>query len=363
MSARKKSGRMSIFYAISHGKVRSINTILTNQEDCLEQRTDDGKTPLTYAICEAKESIRTHVVRMLIRSGCDVNALDEEGKTALMYACLDNEKIDLVRLIARCKSCEPNIQDRDGNTAVMFAVMCANASAIRILVNSSSTKATINMEVRNKQGLNALELSIKLQMSECCKVLVCEGRADTKQVKNQVGLMRLLEDENLIQRTHTPHSRSTSRSAFMEKIRHMESPILENKQFEGSYMSRDTTPNYVDDFIGQNGNGTPLQPFSRSNSLHRTNSNLYKRRPEAGTRPSSLSGTSNDVFGLLNSQKNLKRVLTPISGRNGNSPARPVEVSEDESSLSQRTRLPSIPSGRKLYLVSSPTVFNGYNNT
>lgn len=347
---------MDIFTAIVNGRVRHISNILQQNDQCLEITTHDGKTALMFAICEARDEIRTHLVRMLIRQGSDVNVTDYNGRSALMYASMDQEKLDLVRVLARCKGCDPNIVDCDGNTAIMHAIMCGNASAIKVLVNSSSTKSSLNLETKNSNGLTALEMAVKLQMAECCKVLVCEGGANTKCVKNQVGLMRLLEDENLIHRNNTPLSRHPSRNAFIN--RKLDSPILENKQFEGSYMSRDTTPNYTEDFI--RGSPMSLSSLSRSNSLHRSNSNLYKRRPEAGSRPNSLS-FAKDVLGILEGQRNLKRVLTPISGRNGSPITSKAEISEDNGL--GRTRLPSIPSGRKLYLVSSKNNFNGYSGT
>lgn len=344
---------MDIFTAIFQGRIRQINNLLQDNSDCVHARTHDKKTPLLVAVCESKDEIRSHLVRLLIRQGSDINAQDAGGRTALMYASMDADKIDLVRILSRCKECDPNIRDEDGNTAAIHAIMCANSSAIKVFVNSTTTKSSMNLELRNKQGLTPLELSVKLQMTECCKILVCEGGANTKSVKNQVGLMRLLEDENLFSRTITPHSRNPSRNAFVNWK--LGSPILENRQMEGAYMSRDTTPNYVDEFPDR-----AIPTLSRSNSLHRTNSNLYKRRQEVGSRPSSFStGGSSDILGYLQSQRNLKRVLTPISGRNGTPISQTPELGDDKSM--SKTRLPSIPSGRKLYLVSNND-FNRLNN-
>lgn len=352
MDSRRRSGKQNIFHAITRGKVRLITNLLNDNPNVIHERDYNNKTPLIHAVCDAREEIRTHLVRMLIRSGSDINAQDDQGRTALMYAMMDFEKLDLVRIMGRCKELDANIQDSSGYTLFMHGIMCANSSGIRLILNS--TKSSIDLELRNAQDLTALELAVKLQMSECCKVLVCEGGANTKQVKNQVGLLRLLEDENLLFRSNTPHSRNPSRSAFMNNFRKLDSPIMENRNMEGSYMSRDTTPNIGDDYSER---VTPMQPVSRSNSLYRTNSNLYKRRPEAGPKP-----TSNDVIGPLISPRNsLKRVLTPISSRN--SPARQLEIAEESPNLGNRTRLPSIPSGRKLYLVSSPSPFQGYTKT
>lgn len=342
-----------IFSAISNGRIRHIANILQEDGNVVFARWHDEKTPLLFAVCEAKDEIRSHLVRLLVRQGSDINAQDDWGRTALMYASMDANKIDIVRVLSRCKDCDPNVRDEDGNTAVIHAIMCANSSAIKVLVNSTSTKASMNLELRNKQGLNALELSVKLQMTECCKILVCEGGASTRSVTNQARLMRLLEDENLLNRTNTPHSRNPSRNAYVN--RKLGSPILENRHLEGPYMSRDTTPNYVDDFPERS---TPLNALSRSNSLHRSNSNLYRRRQEAANRPASFSNTG-DILGYLHSQRNLKRVLTPISGRNGTPTSLTPDLGDDKPL--GRTRLPSIPSGRKLYLVQSKD-FNTLNN-
>jgi hypothetical protein len=53
----------------------------------------------------------------------------------------------------------------------------------------------VNLDLQNNQGLTALELAIKLKMSDCCKVLVREGYADVRQTKDLKGLRILLGTE------------------------------------------------------------------------------------------------------------------------------------------------------------------------
>lgn len=347
MEIQVNSPKSDIFCAISHGKVRQINTFL-KQPDVLCSRAADGKTPLIYAVCEAKEEIRTHLVRIFLRHGIDINAEDNSGRTALMFACMDHEKLDIVRVITRHKKCDPNIQDSDGYTAIMHAVVCANTSAIRVLVNAAATKSLVDIEKRSSHDLSALELAVKLQLPECCKVLIVEGGANSKLCKNQVGLLRLLESEHFLARSNTPHSRSAFAASFRK---FGESPIPENKQFEGAYMSRETTHVYEDRCGALSGfsiqRNTPQQ-MSRPNSLNRTKSNLF-RTPDLN-RPSSLpihsTTPQSNVLGLIQGRQALKRALTPISRT---SPR--LQPSPGEQSLT-RSRLPSIPSGRKLYLVT-----------
>ena len=356
MEINVKSPKTDIFHLISHGKVRQINTLLS-QIDVLRSRAADGKTPLIYAVCEAKEEVRTHLVRTFLRYGSDVNAQDVNGRTVLMYACMDYEKLDLVRVIARHKRCDPNRQDVEGYTAIMHAVLCANASAIRVLINSAATKGIVDIEKRTANNISALELAVKLQLPECCKVLIVEGGANSRLCNNHVGLLRLLEDESFLARSNTPHSSNHSRSAFANNFRKFaESPILENKQFEGPYMSRDTTPVYEDryDALGFGSMRSSPQQMSRSNSLYRTNSNLFRKSD--GNRPSSLPVQNrtpqSSALGFIQEQRSLKRVLTPIS-RTSPSPRlqlSPESIPDDHSP--GRPKLPSIPSGKKLYLVA-----------
>ena len=347
-----KSPKSDIFHTISYGKACQINGFL-NEPDALRSRSTDGKTPLIYAVCEAKEEVRTHLVRVFLRHGSDVNSQDHTGRSALMYACMDHEKLDLVRVIARHKRCDPNIQDCDGYTAIMHAVLCANASAIRVLINSSSTKGLVDIERRNSHDLSALDLAVKFQLSECCKVLIVEGGANSKLCRNQVGLMRLLESENFLARSNTPHSRT----AFANNFRKFgESPIPENKQFEGTYMSRDTTPVYGDRFdaLGFGSQRSSPQQMSRSNSLYRTNSNLFRKSD--GSRPLSLpihtKTPQNSVLGFIQEQQALKRALTPISRTSPRLQPRLQHSPESIPDELSRARLPSIPSGKKLYLVT-----------
>ena len=344
--------KSDIFQTISHGKVRQINVFL-NEPDTLRTRSVEGKTPLIHAVCEAKDEVRTHIVRTFLRHGSDVNAQDHMGRSALMYSCMDHEKLDIVRVIARSKRCDPNIQDSDGYTAIMHAVLCANASAVRVLINSSSTKGLVDLELRNSHDLSALDLAVKLQLSECCKVLVNEGGANSKLCRNQVGLMRLLESEHFLTRAHSSHSRTSFANNFRK---FGESPIPENKQFEGTYMSRDTTPVYENkyDALGFGSQRSSPQQMSRSNSLYRTNSNLFRKSD--GSRPLSLPVTTmtpqSSVLGFIKEQQDLKRALTPISRTSPRLQPRlqhsPLSIPDELS----RAKLPSIPSGKKLYLVA-----------
>ncbi|KAK7090962.1 hypothetical protein V1264_010691 [Littorina saxatilis] len=197
----------NIFIAISSGKVNRLHSILANTED-LNVRDTSLRTPLIHAVFISNDEIRTHIVRLLLRHGCDVNAQDSVGRTVLMYACMERNKIDVVRLLAKCRRCDPNVPDDDGNTALIHCVEGGNASAIRILTNHSSMKSRLKVNQVNGAGLSAIELSVKLGLADCCRILLKNGGVDTTRIKNRHLLMELMNED----RGKTPYDVSASPS-------------------------------------------------------------------------------------------------------------------------------------------------------
>ncbi|KAK3606989.1 hypothetical protein CHS0354_011857 [Potamilus streckersoni] len=322
-----------IFLAIASGKLRQVNSVV-ERYGATEERNYVGRTPLVHAVCEAKDDVRTHLVRIFIRSGCDINASDNKGRTALMYACMDPDKVDLVRILSRQKNCDPNIQDYDGCTAIMHAVAAGNVSAIRALLNTNATKKFTDLSIRNSNSLNVLDLCVKLQQAECCKVLVHEGNANTKTVKDRVALLKLLDDKSCAIKLTTPAFGRPQSKAYRRDSSSSNAALEENPH------------QYTNDRHA--GRETPLSTLSRAESFCRSNSNIHRPLGDNKNSTSPLLGQK-DVFAVTNTPRTLKRALTPI---NRTSP-RQLGMPPEESGFGNRTRLPSIPSGKRLYLVTA----------
>ncbi|XP_022336089.2 uncharacterized protein LOC111132557 isoform X2 [Crassostrea virginica] len=199
-----------LFLAIANGEVRQIDKLL-GQLDDINIRDGENKTPLMYAVCCTNDEVRTHVVRILLRHGADVNAQDENGQTALMFACMECERVDIVRLISRNKRCDFNIQDNEGFTALMHAINSSNLLALRLLVDLS-LKQDVDLKLRNVHSLNALELAVKLQMPDFCKCLINEGNAKIGSVRDQKGLRLLLDKDG---KPNPSSSGSSSRLSYL----------------------------------------------------------------------------------------------------------------------------------------------------
>jgi len=73
-------------------------------------------------------------VSLLLDKGCNVDTLDQDGRTALMYAAFNGQTAVINKLILR--SASVNIQDIDGRTALMMAASGPFPDAVKLLLEN-----------------------------------------------------------------------------------------------------------------------------------------------------------------------------------------------------------------------------------
>ena len=93
-----------------------INLILNNNIDNLDSAYNKGKTALFHA-CEFGN---LNSVRILIKSGSDINKRDIFGKTILMYA-VESENLELIKYLIEDIEVDINEKDDWGQNAIFFA--------------------------------------------------------------------------------------------------------------------------------------------------------------------------------------------------------------------------------------------------
>jgi ankyrin repeat protein len=86
-----------------------------------------GRTPLHYAAIDRRSADRSAEVRSLLEQGADVDAVDEEGMTALHFAAMRKDT-DVVRVLLE-GGAQVNRQDRRGLTALMHAATSSTSTA------------------------------------------------------------------------------------------------------------------------------------------------------------------------------------------------------------------------------------------
>ena len=131
-----------------------------------------------------KPEVRLQVTSELLRNGADVNATDQDGKTALHYAMsgarintelFEKEQVRLLDTLFRFKA-DPNIVDNFGNTPLFYAVRFANGT--HLMEMSRLLKGGANPNIQNLEGKTPLMLACELDGGNEVIVALLNAGAD-----------------------------------------------------------------------------------------------------------------------------------------------------------------------------------------
>ena len=160
LSAMKNKNTQAALAAIAGGADINVTLAIPLPKEV------DGQTVLMYAAyMDQKE-----VVKALIAARADVNAVDNKGITALMYATisLSNSILDTIKFLIE-KGADVNAKDSSGKTPLMWATSkgLADISKLKVLV-----KAGADVNARMKNGWTALMLAAGDYRKEIFEALV-----------------------------------------------------------------------------------------------------------------------------------------------------------------------------------------------
>ena len=94
-------------------------------------------------------------VKLFLSMGVNVNAVDGEGKTALMYAA-KNGHTEVVKRLLKARDINVNAQDNEDVSALMFAVMNEHEDVVNLLVNKGKADKTLT----SKKGFTAYDYAL-----------------------------------------------------------------------------------------------------------------------------------------------------------------------------------------------------------
>ena len=151
--------------------------------ECIRQNAGNlnprsGFTPLMLAATKNA----TDVAKLLIKAGADVNAKDEDDRSALIYAADDNA-IELAQLLIK-SGADMNAKDRYDRTALMKAAVKNELDFARLLIKSGA-----DVNARDEDDETALMKAARFS-EDMTKLLIAEkADVNAKNNINQTALM------------------------------------------------------------------------------------------------------------------------------------------------------------------------------
>lgn len=123
---------------------------------------ENGRTALHYAVKSADKA----VVERLLGNKIDVNVADQEGKTALHYAIIfiltDRFNFSEIAKLLLDNKPDVNAVDKGGKTALHYAVIYMNKAVVESLINNKAKLNAVDNEGRTALHHAALHRNIQI---------------------------------------------------------------------------------------------------------------------------------------------------------------------------------------------------------
>jgi ankyrin repeat protein len=169
IDARTDHRGSALHFASLAGGDDCVAELLANKADP-DLRDGAGNTPLILCSRSGKNNTMYRVSKLLIKYGCEVDAVNWEGRSALHYAVEKLRGVDL--LVTEGADC--NIRDCDGNTPLMLAASEGLCTIIRRLVEG---KCDVNIASNSGMGKSPLHL-LAMKGHVCCMEQLYQHGAD-----------------------------------------------------------------------------------------------------------------------------------------------------------------------------------------
>ena len=147
----------------------------------LKTHNSTGRSPMfqkvfdphmTLLLQARKGTLTQKNVVYLLKKGADINFMDQNGWTPLLYATYGN-RTNSVRILLE-KGANPDIQDLQGHTALMFAILFRRKSILKLLI-----KHKAKLSIKDCEGWTALNFSHHVSFAE--KLLLKEMQKRSKE--------------------------------------------------------------------------------------------------------------------------------------------------------------------------------------
>src|ERR1700741_4791845 len=135
-------------------------------------------TPLMEAILEKDESKIKEIIK---QENLEINAQDNYGQTALMWAITHKLHVDIIKSLLGIKNIDLNIQDKQGLNALYHAIINGNDEVVKALLDACARGTEICpwVNMRDKIQLTPLARAAIDENFEIVKLLLQAGANPT----------------------------------------------------------------------------------------------------------------------------------------------------------------------------------------
>jgi len=117
-----------LWYAASKGDLPAVRNLLSTTTKCdINSYDDDGQTALHFS----SDKGFSEIVKLLLKSGADPNASDDNGISVLQTAVISGSSVEVIKALLEAGA-DPDAKDCDGDSARSCAEECDNMD-IRVL--------------------------------------------------------------------------------------------------------------------------------------------------------------------------------------------------------------------------------------
>src|SRR5690349_12080216 len=159
LESRDKRGATLLMHSAAFGNLATLKLLLDRGAD-VNARNDFGATALLWAARDPEKA------RLLIERGADVNARSKQGRTPLMLAALRPGGAATVALLLS-KGADPAVADNHGETALGLAATIGEADSMRLLLAKGADPSSKNDKsetpvIMASKGVNAAAVRLLL---------------------------------------------------------------------------------------------------------------------------------------------------------------------------------------------------------
>ncbi len=151
--------------AVKSGKLEEVKILLQGNQKLLNQKDQQGKTPLHHAV----ETGHTHIARYLIEQGADINLKDAYNGSVLHYAAFMGN-LEIAELLLKKGTTSINEGDTDNMTPLHLACDRGHPEVVKLLLDHGA-----DIEARDSMGRTPLMFTAGSRNMEVVHILIERG--------------------------------------------------------------------------------------------------------------------------------------------------------------------------------------------